>query len=109
VPEPDLAIVAGKDADYDLKHPTAALLVVEVADSSLAQDRLTKGAIYAAAGIPEYWIVNLRDDCVEVLRRPDSGARRYTERRIATRRDSLDVVAFPDIVLRVDELIPARD
>src|SRR3989442_8873953 len=69
-PEPDVAVVAGRERDYMTAHPRSALLLVEVADTSLAQDRLTKGALYAAAGIPEYWIVNLRADCVEVLRDP---------------------------------------
>lgn len=65
VPEPDIAIVAGGDADYFHAHPTTALLVVEVADSSVAQDRLTKAAIYARGGVSEYVIVNLRDDTIE--------------------------------------------
>ncbi len=59
-PEPDVALVPGTEETYDDAHPRTALLVVEVADSSLAQDRITKAAMYAAAGIPEYWIVNLR-------------------------------------------------
>ena len=63
-PEPDVAVVAGQRTDYDHCHPTTALLLVEIADTSLPQDRLTKSRIYAAAGIPEYWIVNLRDQCV---------------------------------------------
>ncbi|TMA32903.1 MAG: Uma2 family endonuclease, partial [Deltaproteobacteria bacterium] len=62
VPEPDVAIVPGRVRDYAKSHPTTALLIVEVAEWSLAQDRITKAAIYAGAGIPEYWIVNLRDD-----------------------------------------------
>lgn len=53
-PEPDVAVVPGQNRDYANAHPKTALLVVEVADSTLAQDRLTKAAIYAAAGIPEY-------------------------------------------------------
>src|SRR5207249_5011895 len=47
IPEPDIAVVPGKEADYDHEHPREALLAVEVADSSLAQDRLTKSRIYA--------------------------------------------------------------
>ena len=53
MPEPDLAVVAGTLETYRDAHPAAAHLVVEVADTSLSQDRLTKAAIYAAAGIPE--------------------------------------------------------
>ena len=72
VPEPDVVVVPGREDDYAGAHPTTALLVVEVAASSLPQDRLTKARIYAAAGVPEYWIVNLRDDVVEVYRAPDA-------------------------------------
>src|SRR5437773_4078099 len=62
VPEPDIAVVPGRHDDYARARPRIALLVVEVSDSSLTRDRLRKAPVYAAAGIPEYWIVNLRDD-----------------------------------------------
>ena len=55
-PEPDLAVIDGKIKDYDYIRVTTARLVIEVSVSSLALDR-AKAAIYAAAGIPEYWIV----------------------------------------------------
>jgi Uma2 family endonuclease len=108
VPEPDVAVLPGRIADYDTAHPRTALLVVEVAESSLPQDRLTKAAIYAAAGIPEYWIVNLRDDCVEVHRRPEPGGRRYVERRVARRGERITLAAFPDAAVAVDDLLPVR-
>ncbi|MGH2361962.1 MAG: Uma2 family endonuclease, partial [bacterium] len=83
-----------------------ALLIVEVADSSLIQDRLTKAAIYAAADVPEYWLVNLRDDCVEVSRSPSAHARQYAESRIARRGERITLVALPDASVLVDELLP---
>jgi Uma2 family endonuclease len=104
VPEPDLAVVPAETALDEAAHPTMALLVVEVAESSLAQDRLTKAAIYALAGIPEYWIVNLRDDRVEVLRRP--GDATWAERLVAPRGTTLTPVAFPDTTVQVDDLLP---
>jgi len=107
VPEPDVAVVPGQDSDYDDVHPTAALLVVEIADSSLLQDRLTKAAIYAAAGIPQYWLVNLRDDCVEVFSAPSSGMRSYAERRVARRGERLDVAALPGAFVHVDDMLPS--
>lgn len=107
VPEPDVAILPGRAADYDAVHPTTALLVVEIADSSLPTDRLTKAAIYAAAGIAEYWIVNLRDDVVEVFRDPDRAARRYREAARVPREGRLTLAAF-DAVVAVDALLPAR-
>ncbi len=107
-PEPDVAVVAGPRERLEQAHPTTALLVVEVADSSLAQDRLTKAAIYAGAGIPEYWIVNLRDDQVEVLCAPDRRARRYADRRVAGRRDRVELVALPGVAVAAADLLPRR-
>jgi Uma2 family endonuclease len=69
-PEPDLAVVPGSPSDYVQEHPRTALLVVEVADTTLEKDRGRKAATYARAGIPEYWIVNLVDHCLEVYRDP---------------------------------------
>jgi Uma2 family endonuclease len=69
-PEPDVAIVAGAPADYAVQHPRTALLVVEVSDTTLAYDRTVKAAVYAEAGIAEYWIVNLPDRLLEVHRQP---------------------------------------
>jgi Uma2 family endonuclease len=107
VPEPDAAVVAGCVADYDRAHPTTALLVVEVADSSLKQDRLTKRAIYAAAGIPEYWIVNLPEDCVEIRRGPEPAARRYATTTIARRGDTIEVGVLPGVRVTVHDLLPS--
>lgn len=59
-PEPDLAIVPGTPRDYP-DHPTSALLVVEVSDTTLALDRGQKRRLYAAAGITDYWVLNLVD------------------------------------------------
>jgi Uma2 family endonuclease len=69
-PEPDLALVEGALADFKENQPTTALLVVEVSDSTLAADRTTKASMYARAQIPEYWIVNLVDNQLEVHREP---------------------------------------
>jgi Uma2 family endonuclease len=106
VPEPDLAVVPGAADDYQTSHPSTALLVIEIADSSLAQDRLSKARIYAAAGIPEYWIVNLRDEVVEVMRDPDPAAALYRDVRSAARGDRLEPVALPGAALDASELLP---
>jgi Uma2 family endonuclease len=106
VPEPDFAVVERRDTDWVDMHPTHALLVIEVADSSLPQDRLTKAPIYAAAGIAQYLIVNLRQDCVEVNRVPDVDNRRYRETRIARRGERIALDAFPDLDLLVSDLLP---
>jgi len=75
-PEPDLAVVRESDLLED-QHPSAAVVVIEVSGSSLRKDRRVKSAIYARAGVPEYWIVNLVDSAVEVHRDPDASAARY--------------------------------
>jgi len=106
VPEPDVAVVPGTAEDYDRRHPDRALLVVEVADSSLAQDRLTKSAIYAVAGVPEYWIVNLLDDVVEVLRDPAEGV--FASRRVTGPGDVLSPLSAPDATVEVSALLPPR-
>ncbi len=106
VPQPDVAVVPGRESDYLTAHPTAALLVVEVGSSSLPQDRLTKARIYAAASVPEYWIVNLRDACVEVLRAPDARRRAYRERRLAYRDDHLEIAALPGATVAVADIVP---
>lgn len=69
-PEPDLAVVTGSPRDYVAQHPDAALLIVEVSDTTLAYDRGTKASLYAQAGVAEYWIVDLPHRCVEVRRDP---------------------------------------
>ena len=69
-PEPDLAVVPGRHRDYVGGHPARPVLVVEVADTSLAADRERKGSLYARGGIADYWIVNLVDRVLEVYREP---------------------------------------
>jgi Uma2 family endonuclease len=70
-PGPDVAVVAR--GDYDDAHPTTALLVIEVAHTSLEKDRRLKGELYAASGIPEYWVVDIPHRRVEVHAEPASG------------------------------------
>ncbi len=75
-PEPDVSVVAGPLEVAPPELPSQAVLVVEVADSTLAFDRGPKGNLYARARLPEYWIVNLVDRVLEVSREPapDAGA-----------------------------------
>ncbi len=108
LPEPDVAVVPGGARDYERTRPTSALLVVEVSDTSLKQDRLTKSAIYAAAGIPEYWIVNLPDGCVEVRRQPDATGRRYASVAVARRGETIELTALPGVRAAVDDLLPSQ-
>ena len=74
-PEPDVSVVRGAFEDYS-DHPTAAVLVVEISQATLAFDRGEKASLYAKHGIQDYWIVNLIDRRLEVLRSPKSDAAR---------------------------------
>jgi Uma2 family endonuclease len=75
-PEPDAAVVRGDITTYFTRHPTPTDfgIVIEISDSTLAFDRRDKGRIYARAGIPVYWIVNVVDRQVEVYTDPQPGA-----------------------------------
>jgi Uma2 family endonuclease len=100
-PEPDVAVVPrGK---YDTEHPTTALLIIEVSDSSLRQDR-AKAAVYASAGIGEYWIVNLNARTIEVYSSPDGD--RYAESRTVREGDTLRSAALSDVAIVVAEILP---
>jgi Uma2 family endonuclease len=103
-----VAVVPPVPDGYASAHPAHAHLVLEVAHSSLAQDRLTKSFIYAKAGIPQYVIVNLRDDCVESYIAPSAPRRRYRERTVLVRGERLQLVTFPDVTIAVDDLLPPR-
>ena len=69
-PEPDVAVVRGDVLDYAGAHPSDPVLVVEVALSSVTLDRRYKSSLYARAGRPEYWLLNLVDRTLEVRRGP---------------------------------------
>jgi len=104
-PEPDIAVVPFVPDGYATAHPSRAYAVFEIAHSSLLQDRLTKGPIYAKNGVPQYVVVNLRDPCVENHTRPSVSRRRYLERTVLRRGEALRLVAFPDVTLAVDDLL----
>jgi Uma2 family endonuclease len=109
-PEPDVSVVAGEAKDYVLAHPSTAALVVEVADSSLRLDRRFKAAIYARAGLREYWIVNLVDRALEVHRDPDAatGAEGWSYRSIEVLRPPSQVtpLAVAHSWILVADLLP---
>lgn len=104
-PEPDVVLARGTRDDYAARHPGPGdiALVVEVSDSSLDIDQGIKLRVYAAAGIPVYWIVNIPDASVEVYTQPvgpDDQAT-YAQRQILRTGDLLDLtldgVALPPI------------
>ena len=71
-PEPDFVVVRGSARDYFGRHPGPAdiALAIEVSESSIGRDRTLKTRIYARAGVPTYWIVNVAERCVEVYTDP---------------------------------------
>ncbi len=109
-PQPDVAVVVGKPRDYLKSHPTSALLVVEVAETSLSYDRGRKARLYAEAGIEDYWIVNLRQRQVEVYRQPQKKPRQrraaYTEVIICSENDTVAPLAAPHAKIKVADLLP---
>jgi len=100
-PEPDIAVVPR--GDYASAHPDQAYLIIEVADSSLASDRDTKLATYAQSGVPEYWLVNLRERCIEVHTSPLGSAYRAIAR--VERGQTLHPQRFPDVEIGVSDVI----
>ena len=99
-PEPDLSIVEGSEHDYQ-SHPETAKLVIEVAVTTLAEDR-EMAAIYAEAGVSEYWIVNATAQEIEVRSDPHEGI--YREVSTYPKGTSLVCKALPEVVVDVTQL-----
>lgn len=94
-PEPDLTLYDPHTPRHRHPRPSDIFLVVEVADSSADYDRDVKAQAYGEAGIPEYWVVDLENELVEVFRRPEADG--YAERIRHRRGDDLSVTALPDL------------
>lgn len=110
-PEPDVCVVPGGPRDYRDAHPSRAVLIVEVAESSLRKDRAHKASLYARAGIADFWIVNLVDRVLEVHRDPQpSPAAPYgwSYRTVAILRDpeTIAPLAAPAARIAVSDLLP---
>jgi Uma2 family endonuclease len=104
-PEPDVAVYPARTFGHD--HPDTAYVVIEVADSSLRKDRGVKCEIYADAGVPEYWVVDLVHATVEVRTEPVDG--HHTRMTTFRRGESISLVAFPDVVLATDDFLPPAE
>ncbi len=109
-PQPDLMLLAYREDRYGslFSHPRPqdVLLLVEVSDSSLSYDRNAKLRSYAAVGIPEVWIANLQDDRIESHTEPSPEG--YRVSRTYELGDTISPTAFPDLKIRVDDIIPPR-
>jgi Uma2 family endonuclease len=104
-PEPDVQILRRRTVPYKDREADAddALLLIEVAATSLGYDRSTKLRIYAAAGIPEYWVVDCVAESIEVHRAPHAdGYREVT--RVAGPTATVALQAFPDVALGLSDI-----
>jgi len=104
-PEPDVAVVCPKAGEYRGSHsrPDDVFLLVEVMETSATYDRGVKLGLYARAGVPEVWLVDLVREALEVYRRPKDGG--YTEARVAARGESVAPEVVPDAALSVDDIL----
>ena len=104
-PEPDFMILRPVDDFYASRHPTAqdVLLLIEVADSSLAFDQNQKLRLYAMHGIPEYWLLNLNEACLEVYRKPRGEV--YAEKTTLGSSDSITLEKLPEITLQLSNIL----
>lgn len=104
-PEPDLSILKPRDDFYSEAHPRPeeVLWLIEVSDTSLEFDREVKLPLYARHGIPELWVVNLSDSVIQVFRSPEDGD--YRERSVVGKGERLSPQAFPELELRIDEIL----
>jgi Uma2 family endonuclease len=104
-PEPDVALLRGPLQSYAHRRATAqdAILVVEVADTTLASDRGVKVPLYAEAGISEMWVVNMDEKTIEVYSEPAVG--RYQNLRVAHKGDRLELPEGLRGQISVDEVL----
>jgi len=95
----------------NVTHPTTALLIVEVSETTLSYDRAINGPLYAAAGIVDYWIVNLLEKCVEVYRQPapdgaTPGAFRYSMLTVHKAGELITPLSSQGAAIAVADLLP---
>jgi Uma2 family endonuclease len=110
-PGPDLAVVVGSRRDYADQQPTGAALIVEIADSSLAIDTTTKAELYATAGVPEYWVLDISGRELIVFRDPQPlaaglGATVYQLRNVFGPTESVSPLGAPHATVCVGDLLP---
>ena len=110
-PGPDIAVVPGSLRDYATRTPTTAVLIAEVADSSLAIDTTKKAELYATAGVPEYWVIDLEHRQLIIFRDPQPlpkglGATAYKTHHTLGPTDSISPLAVPAPSILVSDLLP---
>jgi Uma2 family endonuclease len=104
-PGPDLAVVPGSFRDYQGRTPREANLIVEIADSSVNTDTGTKAELYATAGVPDYWVLDVDGRQLHVFREPQPGGM-YSSHRILTETEAVSPLAAPAATITVGQLLP---
>ena len=104
--QPDIAILNPRDDTYAESNPRPGdiLIIIEVSDTTLAYDRDVKSRIYAQANVPENWIMNLPEDCIESFTQP--GPDGYAQHAIYRRGDTISPSTLPDVAFAVADLLP---
>jgi Uma2 family endonuclease len=106
LPEPDISVLADTGGEYAKRHPRGdeLLLVVEVADTSLRQDLITKRDLYARASVAEYWVLDLPSRRLIVHRHPEHGE--YRETTILNEGDRASCAGHPEQTVAVRDFLP---
>jgi Uma2 family endonuclease len=104
-PEPDFMLLKSNNDFYCTRHPNAddVLLLIEVADSSLSFDQNQKLRLYASHNIPEYWLMNLTDSCVEVYRQPHGDC--YGEKTTLRVGDTITLTQLNQITINIADIL----
>ncbi len=104
-PEPDFMLLKPNPDFYSSRHPVAddVLLLIEVADSSLTYDQTQKLRLYALHNVPEYWLLNLNDNCLEVYRKPKGEV--YAEKTTLYTGNSITLSQLPEIKIQVSDIL----
>ena len=108
-PEPNIAVLRGRARDFVNEHPHTAVLIVEVADSSLRFDRGRKAELYAENKIEDYWIIDLKKRCVEIHRQPTQDTDlvyRYGEVFTVNEDSAISPLAMPKSKIKVGDILP---
>lgn len=110
-PSPDLAVVVGSRRDYANRTPTAAVMIIEVAVSSLTTDLTKKAELYAGVGVPEYWVIDVDNRQLYVLRDPgplpaDPETISYRSHRVLGPADTMSPLHAPAATVTVSDLLP---
>ncbi len=109
-PEPDVAVVKGEMRDFK-SHPTTAILVVEVSDSTLRYDQKIKAALYAQQGIADYWVININRSTVEVRRDPVKDPAsptgwNHASAHVHKTADTISPLAIPTAKIPLADMLP---